>query len=112
MIKELDITVDKLLLDLEKKNQKINSKIMYDETGRPMIVRLYHDYTFDYDFDKITLFIGYLDNSTIRIYKPSLFSLNSKFQLITIYRMCKDSEYEEYTIDKYTLKLVRENMTD
>ena len=100
MIKELSITVDELLLDLENKSQKKDSKIMYDETGRPMIVVLYHEYTFDYDFDRITLFIDYLDNSTIRIYKPSLFSLNNKFQFIAIYRMCKDNEYKEYTIDK------------
>ena len=99
IIKELNINLDRLLLDLEKKSQKMDHKIMYDKEGRCMIVILYHDYTFDSDFDRITLFVNYLDDFTIRVYKPSLFSLNSKFQFIEIYRMCKDGEYEEYTLN-------------
>ena len=77
----------------------MNHKIMYDETGRPMIVRLYHDYTYDYDFDRVTLFIEYLDSPTARLYKPGLFSLNNEFSSMSIYRMCKDGKYEEYTLN-------------
>ena len=99
IVKELNISFDEFLLELEKKGQKMEHKIMYNETGRPMIVRLYHDYTFDYDFDRITLFIDYLDNSTIRIYKSELFSLHHNFSFMSIYKMCKDNEYEEYTLN-------------
>ena len=99
MINELNINLDELLLDLEKKNQKMDHKIMYDETGRAMIVRLYHDYTFDFDVDKITLFVNYLDDFTIRIYKPCYFSLNNMPSFfIYLYRICKGQNYEEYTL--------------
>lgn len=99
MINKLNINLDKLLLDLEKKSQKMDHKIMYDKEGRGMIVRLFHDYTFDSDFDRVTLFISYLDDFTLRVYKPCMFSLYSKNTSIEMYRLCmENNEYEEYTL--------------
>ena len=79
---------------------EVDHREMQDEAGRPILVTLKHDDQFDINYDRITLFILYLDDNTYRIYNPHMFLnrdafANSEYSFDYLYEKCKEEEYEE-----------------
>ena len=98
--KEFSEIIDKLIFEYFGENKDFECKSMTDETGKNTYAILLHYFETDYNFDRYSLIIKYLDGSSVRSYNSIVFTKNFEKTFDFVYKMCKENDYIDYRFIK------------
>ena len=97
--KEFSEIIDELIFKHFGENRDFECKSMYDETGKPIYAILLHRFEPYYKFDSFSLFIKYLDGSSIRSYNDVVFTEDFERTFDYLYKVCKENDYIKYIME-------------
>ena len=83
-------------------NKGVEYKFMKDLSRKDIQVIIFHEIEPCHKFDEYSLIIKLLDETLVRVYKPTIFTFGEEMTFDYLYEECKKSDYIEYRFKKMT----------
>ena len=81
-------------------NKGVEYKFMKDLSRKDIQVIIFHEIEPSHEFDEYSLIIKCLDETLVRVYKPTVFTFREEMPFDDLYEECKKSDYIEYRYKK------------